>query len=207
MNPDAAFGEAVEILKQMSANMDRYDRSLKRIFSRKLTKQWHCRRYFLEILDVLSQIYANSTSLKILEPKLFKIVNTSIKNSESPMGDRDQVYAKEQAMRTMLEQRLKTLPCLASFKPHNAFADYNQLRTRTDCIENIGVHLPEIYGETLGLRHYISESMASPAHLRDGLEAFFVGMDHMVKHHVSYCLHALEILSHEIHWSFPWEDA
>ena len=107
--------------------------------------------------------------------------------------------ADEHRIRKKLSERLESLSCWTEFDPNNFFVEENQLRTQADYIQNLVLHLPEIYGETFRLGNHVRQALDQKGFTDFCLADLLVGLEHAA-HHTSYCRHALEILSDELNW-------
>jgi hypothetical protein len=166
---------------------------LKRIFNRKLSRPRDAARYFFDILVSASTLYSDHLTLRAQDSSPAK---KDLVSREAPLprlrNFKPRSAAIEGGLRRRFRKRLEVLQGWSEFQPRNYFFNENQLRTREDYIDNLTLHLPEIYGETISLE--------------DGLKARSLGdvellslMAH-VAHHVSYCRIALEILSEQDTW-------
>jgi hypothetical protein len=187
----AVFSYFKEVIPALRA----YRVVMNRVFSRKLATPRHCARYFFDVLRQSSRLYNDHLLFRDIEPTI------AIHSVRHPRGQSERAFSidREMRLRQRLKLRLEALPSWATFDPNNPFVDENQLRTPEDYIANLVLHLPEIYGEAATLeacaRDTLQRRRASDAAVAD----FGVRIDHAA-HHVSYCLHALELLSHENNW-------
>ena len=100
-------------------------------------------------------------------------------------------------MRPKFRTRLESLHCWAQFQPESEFAAENQLRVLEDYINNLALHLPEIYGETFNMERCVNRLRQQKDYT--AVAEMIVGLGH-IAHHVSYCRYALETLSDEWRW-------
>jgi hypothetical protein len=182
-------------LSRLDADLDLYNRTLLRIFSIKLTKNHDCVRYFGDLLLATSKLYLYHLTLK----DLTKVCREANSDTEFTRHSGKEV---EIPMRKRLTTRLETLLCPPRFVPYNAFADENQLRRIQDFQNNLRLHLPEIYGESVSLLHLVRQLRAARAWSRQAVIELLVGLDHLA-FHASYVRHAREIVSAEISWEAP----
>jgi hypothetical protein len=188
-----------EYLTVLLSDLRNYRSSLNRLFSRKLTLPRHCAGFFFKVLASTSRLYGDFLTLREMEPKI--PARAPAENCRA-MGTFRSAMRVEFKIRERFSRRVESLPCWSSFHARNAFADENRLRTRADYIERLVLHLPEIYGETIGLEGIVQGVIDDGEFSDAALAGLLVGLEH-VAHHASYCRHALEILSSEYSWMEP----
>jgi len=172
------------------------------VFSRKLTKPWHCARYFFDLLVFTSRIYGHNLTLRQMERE----VPTQPSQSSGPQNIARQMSV-ELALRKKFWTRIESLPCWSDFDPMNGYENENQLRTQNDYIHALGLHLPEIHGETINIQSCVRTVRDECGFSGSSLARMLVALEHAA-HHASYCRHTLETLSQEYSWgSFPTREA
>jgi hypothetical protein len=181
-------------LTALDAHLHQYQVDFRRAFSLKLTLPRHCANYFLDILTDTSRLYADNLQLRRFEPSFHKTIFDGEGHGIPSKPSRGSIQGC--LIRERFGRRIESLPRWSDFSPINEYFEENGLRTLVDYTNQLILHLPEIYGESLNLRGCVKSLLG-----RGGvtLEALLVGLEHAA-HHASYCRYTLEILSCEMNW-------
>ena len=91
-------------LTELDSDLEGYRERLNRVFSRKLTKPWHCARYFFDLLVFTSRIYGHNLTLRQME----RVVPTRPSQSHD-MHERG--IDIEFALRKKFKARIESLAC------------------------------------------------------------------------------------------------
>lgn len=87
------------------------------------------------------------------------------------------------------------------FCTQNAFSPSSGLWTRRDYLENLSLHLPEIYEETIRTEENTRIFLSTRS--RRALSDATVGMQHLAVHHISFAIQALQWMAEESSWLDP----
>ena len=181
-------------LAALDADLRQYQVDFYRVFSLKLTLPRHCANYFLDILTDTSRLYADNLQLRRFEPSFHKTIFGGEGHGIPSKPSRGSIPGC--LIRERFGREIESLPRWSDFSPNNEYFEENGLRTLVDYTNQLILHLPEIYGETLDLRSCVKSLLGQGGVT---LEDLSVGLEHAA-HHASYCRHTLEILSCEMNW-------
>ncbi|MGO9243088.1 MAG: helix-turn-helix domain-containing protein [Bryobacteraceae bacterium] len=183
-------------LDALDADLRRYQIDFRRVFVLKLNLPKHCANYFFDILADTSRLYSDHLQLRRFEPSFHKTIFGGEGHGIPSKPSRDSIQGC--LIRERFGRKIESLPRWSDFSPNNEYYEENGLRTLVDYTNQLILHLPEIYGESLNLREFV-KGLLGHGRAAVPLEVLSVGLEHAA-HHASYCRHTLEILSNEMSW-------
>lgn len=170
---------------------------VERILTGKFSRPRDWSRYCLEVLVSTTCVYLDSLILR-------RALRESAPGGSQPPNARWQSLpprstVRELAFRERFGRKVESLACWAAFKPINPFVNENRLRTKTDYVFNLTLHVPEIYGEVVDLAGLLRGQLKKVKLSDAECWRLVTGMEHAA-HHASYCRHTLEVLSNDLSW-------
>src|SRR6185312_10809928 len=150
-------------------------------------------RYFWTVLELASQLYADYV---VLTPGLNRI-EAPDDAPESPMANESGVQA-EASLRERYDSVLRGMPHWKQLTLNAPFGEITRLRTADDFVQNLVLHVPEAYTESIRVERWAKEFNARPA--ATPLGSLIVGLEHMGRNHILFALPALQFVADETSW-------
>jgi hypothetical protein len=117
---------------------------VERVLSRKFSRPRDCSNYCFDVLVSTSRLYLDSLivgrELRDSSTHGNEPINPPAQSKRRRCSDAELTFRKK------FSRKVESLACWKAFQPINTFVDENQLRTQADCLSNLTLHLPEIYG-------------------------------------------------------------
>ena len=108
---------------------------------------------------------------------------------------------REKAHRQRLREHLENQLPWSKFDLDDPFSEETGLHTSQDYIDKLGLHLSEVYEETLRIQQYC------PMLIQTKSDAVFtdlvVAMEHIACHHILFVLPALQGMFRRENWEIP----
>ena len=151
--------------------------------------------------SICSQIQIRATELQLDRHQILGLIpKMRLSSKAAPPVEPKRDVHREQELRSRLKQRLEELPVWNQFRSENPLAAIVGLNTAKDYIQSLGLHLPEIYEETVFLEKCANILLEQRS--RKIALAMMIGLQHMGRNHITFLQPALDWLSDEEYWDF-----
>jgi hypothetical protein len=180
-------------LEKLLSDLVSYREAVDQIFSPAHRTHRGWQQCFLDILICTSQLYLD-----------YLLVTKSLHALEadaSESGRADVVSANiahEMRLRAELRNKLTSSSTWLGFTPENSFSDLTGLHELQDYVNNLTLHLPEIYEETFRIEICTKDFLTS--HNNSVLAQLAISLQHIGRNHISFVLQVLEWVADEDSW-------
>ncbi len=181
-----------DLLKKLVSDTSNYRESVDKIFS-VASQREGLHQCFSDILTRASELYLD---YRLFMKYLPEFEAASVNRRGQPILGAD--IHREGALRERLRKELESSQQWALFRPDAPLSNLIGLRTSQDFLNNLGLHLPEIYEETFRIEDCVQAFLES--HVNSALVQLMVGLQHLGRNHTLFLLPALEWAADEDNW-------
>lgn len=182
-----------KVLQKLLGTLTSYREMVDRLFSESLLEPKDWRAYFSDLLISVSQLHLGCL-IFVHNSYGFEAGSSFISTDRLPKID----ISREQSFRSKLRAYLESRIFWDDFHPEDASLMPIELRTAQDYLDNLSLHLPEIYEESLRIEGYVNVFRESSSGLV--FTSVIVGLQHISRNHIAFVQPTLEWISNEDLW-------
>lgn len=190
---------ALKVMRHLLDNLNRdlleYRKAVDQLLSLSLAGVRDWRYCFLDILIAACHLYFDRLCIIRHQAAIRTVKRETSARRKQHRTARIGAVQREKTLRESLQRHLVSAAQWSYFQPENAFSDLTGLRSSSDYVKSLALHLSEIYHETFRLEKLVRDFLKR--HRSSTLTDIIVGLDHIGRNHFIFVLPALEWIADE----------